>query len=62
MPGLCPYCNKRPKVRETCTDPDCQVKRKNEQNRRWWKKNGYIYKGAHSKKGQVLADKTTVYV
>ncbi len=27
MAGLCPYCNKRPKIRKTCGHPECQHKR-----------------------------------
>ncbi len=54
---LCPYCKKRPKVRETCAEPECQIKHKNVLNRRWWKKNGYIYKGAHRKRGKNLLTK-----
>jgi hypothetical protein len=26
MAGLCPYCNKRPKIKKTCEHPECQYK------------------------------------
>jgi len=36
MAGLCPYCNKRPKIKETCGVPECQHKRKLEQGRKYF--------------------------
>jgi hypothetical protein len=33
MAGLCPYCNKRSKIRKTCGHPECQYKHHREHHR-----------------------------
>ena len=33
---LCPYCNKRPRKKETCGDPECQVKHNRKLNKKWY--------------------------
>lgn len=33
---LCPYCNKRPKLKKTCGHPECQHKRELEYGRKYF--------------------------
>lgn len=35
---ICPYCNERPKIKETCGEPECQHARKLEQGRKYFNK------------------------
>ncbi len=34
--ALCPYCNKRPKLKKTCGHPECQHKHHNKQQREYF--------------------------
>ena len=35
---LCPYCNKRPKIKKTCGAPECQHQRELEYGRKYFDK------------------------
>lgn len=59
---LCPYCQEQPIKKFTCGNPVCQIRRKNQISRRWWKKNKDIYRGKHRKKGQVLVVNSNIVV
>jgi hypothetical protein len=34
--SLCPYCNKRPKIKKTCGHPECQHKRELQYGRKYF--------------------------
>jgi len=36
--SLCPYCNKRPKIKKTCGDPECQYKHHNKHQYKYFDK------------------------
>jgi len=36
--ALCPYCNKRPKLKKTCGHPECQYKHHQQHHRAYFDK------------------------
>lgn len=45
MPEICPYCEKRPKIKKTCGSKKCQIKQRKDWNRVYWKKFGKLING-----------------
>lgn len=50
--SLCPYCKIRPVIRKTCGSLQCMHDNRMENIRKWWKKNGSIYRGKHYSKDE----------